>query len=111
MKRAAVSALYLAVGLIASWQFALLASRIAERFSWPLISTHWHGCWDIEHCQVAVWGYAIIGLFVFGPSALWTIIGFLQAQRLDLARYLATTLILTAVTAVFYLSFYIALWP
>lgn len=111
MKRAALSAMYLAVGLFASWQSALLGSRLAEHFSWPLTGARWHDCWDIEHCHVAWWGYVVIGLFVFGPSAGWTIVGFLQAQRLTLSRYLATTLMLVTTTVAFYLGFYVAVWP
>ncbi|MFM0551545.1 hypothetical protein P0D69_11310 [Paraburkholderia sediminicola] len=111
MKRAALSAMYLAIGLLASWQSALFASRLAQRYSWPLINTRWHDCWDIEHCQVAWWGYMVIGLFILGPCAGWTIAGFFQAQRLTLSRFVAMTLMLTVITAVFYLGFYIAVWP
>ena len=111
MKRAASSALYLAVGLFASWQSALLASRLAARYSWPLVSTRWHACWDVEHCHVAWWVYVVIAVFVFCPAVAWTIVGFFQRQRFTITRYAATTAILTVGTVFFYLCFYAVVWP
>ncbi|PCE24089.1 hypothetical protein BWP39_30870 [Paraburkholderia acidicola] len=111
MKRAVFSAAYLAVGLSVSWQVARLSSRLAQQYSWPLLDTRWHGCWDIEHCQVPWWGYAVIVTFLFGPAVTWAVVGFQQAPRLMMSRFISSAALLVLVTAVFYLSFYVAVWP
>lgn len=64
MKRVVVAVLYVAAGLAFSAFFAARASRLAERCAWPLISTRWHPCFDIEHCEVPWWGYAVIATFI-----------------------------------------------
>ena len=110
MKRAGLSVLYLAVGLLASWQFAVLVSKLAQRFSWPLISTRWHGCWDIEHCIVPWWTYAIMAMFIVGPGVGWAIVGFWLGRRITLCRLAASATILTLATAFFYVVFFVAVW-
>lgn len=74
VKQAAWSVAYLAVGLLISWQSALLASRLADRYSWPLIDSRWHGCWDFEQCSVSWLGYAAAFLFFLDrlpPGVSW----------------------------------------
>jgi hypothetical protein len=111
MKRAALSAMYLAVGLFVSWQSALFASRLAARYSWPLVNTRERVCWDVGHCQVAWWAYVVIAVFVFGPAAAWAFIGFFQARRFTLPHCLAAIATLTIGTAFFYFCFYAFVWP
>ncbi|WP_434108411.1 hypothetical protein [Paraburkholderia caffeinilytica] len=110
MKRAAWFLAYLAAGLLVSWQSALFASRLAGRYSWPLVHGHWHGCWDFEHCSVSWLGYAVTFLFIFGPVAAWGIVGFAQAKELTVSRVAVTASILIAGTALFYVSFYAFVW-
>ncbi len=109
MRRLLSSSLYLISGLLFSALCAVLASRLAMHYSWPLISTRWHGCWDTEHCRVSWSGYAAIALFVLGPAVAWSIAGFAQAP--GSIRSPAVTLALVAGTAVFYLAYYAAVWP
>ncbi|WP_175947362.1 hypothetical protein [Burkholderia pyrrocinia] len=109
MKRVLTSMLYLIGGLLFSAFCAALVSRLATQYSWPLISTRWHGCWDTEHCKVSWWGYGAIALFLLGPTVAWSAVGFAQAPKY--MRSPAVALALVAGTAVFYLAFYAAVWP
>ena len=111
MKRATILVFFLALGLLASWGSALLASQLGQRFSWPLISTHWHGCWDVEHCAVPWWGYAVILLFIGGPTLGWGVVGYRQSRGLSASRLAQSAVLLAVATAIFYLVFYAAVWP
>lgn len=104
MKRAAWSIAYLCVGVLLSWQSAVWMSRLSRRLSWPLFSTRWHDCWDIEHCDVSAFGYVFIVAFVFVPSVIWAIAGFKPANSTS-SRVLTASL-LTLATVCFYLIFY-----
>lgn len=110
VKRAACSVVYLAVGLLVSWQSVLVASRLAGQYSWPLIHSRWHGCWDFEQCRVSGLGYVAAFLFFFGPVAAWGIVGFVQARTLTVSRVAITTSILFAGTVLFYVGFYAVVW-
>jgi hypothetical protein len=110
VKRAAWSMAYLAIGLLVSWQSVLFASRLAGRYSWPLIHSRWDGCFDFEQCSVSWLGYTMGFLFLFGPVAAWSIVGFAQARKLTACRVAVSTSILLVVTVLFYLSFYVVVW-
>jgi hypothetical protein len=110
VKRAAWSVAYLAVGFLVSWQSVLFASRLAGQYSWPLIHSRWHGCWNFEQCRVSRLGYVVVFLFFFGPIAAWGIVGFVQARIFTMSRVVTTTSILLAGTALFYLCFYAVVW-
>jgi hypothetical protein len=110
VKRAAWSVIYLAMGLVVSWGSVLYAGRLASKYSWPLIRSHWHECWDIEHCRVSWFGYAAIFLFIFGPVATWAVVGFYQARRLTVSRVAVAVPILVVGTVLFYICFYAAIW-
>lgn len=111
MKRATILVFFLALGLLTSWGSALLTSQLAQRLSWPLISTRWHGCWDVEHCAVPWSGYAVILLFIGGPTLGWGVVGYRQSRRPSASRLVLSALLLAAATAIFYLVFYAAVWP
>jgi hypothetical protein len=91
-----------------SWQSAIWISRLSRRLSWPLFSTRWHDCWDIEHCDVSAFGYAFIAAFVFAPSIVWAIAGFKQVNAASTRAW--TALLLALGTVGFYLFFYAAVW-
>nr|WKF61773.1 hypothetical protein HUO10_006305 [Paraburkholderia busanensis] len=111
MRRATISALYLLMGLFASWQLALLASRIAQQWSWPIVSTRWHSCWDIEHCVVPWSGDVMIALYLTGPALVWTIAGSSLASRITVSRMLVSAALLAVGTALFYFAFHALVWP
>lgn len=106
-----MSALYFVGGLLASWQLALLASRLAQQLSWPIISTRWHSCWDTEHCVVPWTGDVAIALYLAGPALVWTITGFLLASRITVFRLLSSAALLSIGTALFYCAFHALVWP
>ncbi|HTR08005.1 MAG TPA: hypothetical protein VMJ11_15415 [Paraburkholderia sp.] len=110
MKRATILLFFLALGLLTSWGSALLASQLAQWFSWPLISTRWHGCWDVEHCAVPWWGYAFILLFIGGPTLGWGVTGFRQS-KLRAPQLAQWAFLLAIATVAFYMVFYAAVWP
>lgn len=109
MNRASRSIIYSFLGALLSWQSAVWISRLATRLSWPLVGTRWHDCWDIEHCQVSILGYAAIAVFIVAPSLLWAITGFTQRSGTS-SRY-RSVMLLVIVTLLFYVAFYIAVWP
>jgi hypothetical protein len=108
VKRVAWSIAYLCIGLVLSWQSALWISRLSRSLSWPLLSTRWHDCWDIEHCDVSAHGYAFIAAFVLAPSVLWAIAGISQYRSAWSRTW--TALGLTFATVCFYLVCYAAVW-
>jgi hypothetical protein len=110
VKRLALSICYLCVGILVSWQAMVRLGRLSGRFSWPLINTQWHDCWDFEHCRVPVIGYIVIAAFMAGPSLLWAAIGIKQAGASVFSQIKAVTL-LTLGTALFYFAFFVAIWP
>jgi hypothetical protein len=81
---------------------------LSRNLSWPIVSTHWHGCWNVEHCEVPAIGYAFIVAFVFIPSVMWAITGFKQANATS--SRVVTVLLLAVGTVSFYLVFYAAVW-
>jgi hypothetical protein len=83
-------------------------SRLSRRLSWPLFSTRWHDCWDIEHCRISAFGYVFIVAFVFAPSVIRAIAGF---KIIGSASSRALTALLLAFGAIcFYAVFYAAVW-
>jgi hypothetical protein len=108
VKRVVWSIAYLCVGAVLSWQSAVWISRFSHRLSWPLFSTRWHRCWDIEHCDVSAFGYAFIVAFVIAPSVIWAIAGFKEAGSTS-SRGLKI-LLLAVGTIGFYAVFYAAVW-
>ncbi|MDQ7977985.1 hypothetical protein QYH69_12110 [Paraburkholderia sp. SARCC-3016] len=94
----------LAAGLFASRQSALLGAWIAGVLAWPVI--HPRGCWDIEHCRVTLWGYALILLSLFGPALLWAYVGFQQGGQRSGRKFVLTLVTLWITTVMFYLFLY-----
>jgi hypothetical protein len=109
VKRIAQSFIYLCVGIMLPWQSALWMNRASHRFSWPLVGTRWHDCWDTEHCHVSVFGYTAIFAFIAAPSLVWAIVGF--KTETGAASRIASAALLTLGTMFFYAMFYIAVWP
>ncbi|TDF63283.1 hypothetical protein [Cupriavidus sp. L7L] len=109
MKRAGWVVAYLIAGLLVSWQAIMLSYWLAERLSWPLVSS-WHGCWDIEHCAVRWWVYLAMALFAIGPSIAWAAIGLRQVS-VPLRRRTVTLLAMVTATVLFYLLHYAFVWP
>ncbi|MDR5809401.1 hypothetical protein [Caballeronia sp. LZ019] len=108
MKRVAWSLAYLCIGAALSWQSAVWISRLSRRLSWPLFSTRWHECWDIEHCDVSAVGYVFILAYVFVPTVVWAIVGFKRRDETLLRA--GTALLLALGTVGFYVIYYAAVW-
>jgi hypothetical protein len=64
----------------------------------------------MEHCKVSAVGYAVIVAFVIAPGLLWGFVGFKQANAVTCSR-VTTALLLVLGTVLFYLAFYVAVWP
>jgi hypothetical protein len=106
MRRAAWFIAFFAIGLLASWQSALLGNWMADRFSWPLIHLHTRGCWDVEHCRIAWWGYGVILASIIGPAVLWGYVGFRHAGNRNMRGLAIAIAGLLALTVLFYLACY-----
>jgi hypothetical protein len=104
MKRAMWSVAFFAVGLLASWQSALLSNEIGDKFAWPVVRLH--GCWDVEHCRIAPWGYALILLSLSGPALLWACVGFRRSGNWNKKRFILEIIALLVATMLFYLLLY-----
>lgn len=109
MTRLAWCVAFIAMALVAMRQSALLAAKLAEKYSWPLIE-QWHSCWDIEHCSVSWWGQAAIVLFLAGPAVAWASAEWKYSRQPTAGRFAWTMLSLLAGTALFYLGYYALIW-
>jgi len=96
------------MGVLLSWQSALAMSGLSRRFSWPLIGTRWHDCWDIEHCDVSAAGYVAIVAFIVAPSLVWAIVGWKVTSATSFRFRLVALLVMG--TIVFYACFYALVW-
>jgi hypothetical protein len=110
MRRLANCILYLVAGIVVSWQSALMASKLARRWSWPLVS-RWHSCWDLEHCEVSWQGLVAIALFLFAPPLAWAIAGAMQPRYGGGRQRGVVGIVLVLMTAIFYLVYYAFIWP
>ena len=111
MKRAVSAIAFFLLGLLISWQSALLSIRLADKFDWPLFQSYKYGCRDLEHCHSSWWGNILIVLSIFGPALVWGCIGFTRFKSFGKRTLVTSILVLIAATNMFYAALYAFVFP
>jgi hypothetical protein len=87
------------LGLLAAWFFGYVTSRI----DWPAPKALMHGCYEIDHCNVAWWVVAIFISWFFGPALVYGVVAFVGIPRQwTFARWTAVYFVLVLITGCLY---------
>ena len=108
MKRIGLSVGFLIAGLLTTWAAMFAGSHIPFSFHIQLPHHDSSACYEIGPCSVPWWVTAALVAYLFGPSFIFMVTGWLSARPgVSTSTKLSRLLMLSVPTALLYLLGYV----